>query len=64
MATDASKAYKEAVEASEKLLNIQEGLVESTKRQKMLWDGISSEIFGISGAAFFKEVETDFVRDE
>jgi len=66
MATDASKAYKEAVEASEKLLNIQEGLVESTKRQKMLWDGISSEIFGISGAAFFKEVDksTEKIKEQ
>ena len=51
-----SKAYKDALAHADSLLKKQKSIEKSTQTLNAAWDGISSTIFGISGAAWFKEV--------
>lgn len=53
---DSSDAYKKALENVEAMLKKQEALNKSADKLKNSWNAISSQIFGLDGAAFFKQV--------
>ena len=56
MADDKSKQYKDAMKQLDALVKKQEALNKSTEALKTSWGAISSEIFKLDGAAWFKKV--------
>jgi hypothetical protein len=48
--------YKKALENVESMLKKQEALNKSADKLKNSWNAISSQIFGLDGAAFFKQI--------
>lgn len=57
MADNSSDAYKKALKQIEDMINKQKALKKSTDSLKDAWSSVSSEIFKIDGAEFFKEVK-------
>lgn len=53
---DPSENYKKALENVESMLKKQEALNKSADKLKNSWNAISSQIFGLDGAAFFKQI--------
>jgi hypothetical protein len=53
---DPSENYKVALANVESMLKKQEALNKSTDKLKDSWNAISSQVFGLDGAAFFKQV--------
>ena len=53
---DPSENYKVALERVEAMLKKQEALNKSADKLKNSWSAISSQIFGLDGAAFFKQI--------
>lgn len=53
---DNSKQYKEAMKQLEALVKKQEALRKSTESLKDSWDAVSSQVFKLSGAEWFKKV--------
>ena len=53
---DSEEAYKAALKRVEELLKKQQALNKSTERLKESWEVISSQIFKLDGAAFFKQI--------
>jgi hypothetical protein len=53
---DPSDAYKRALENVEALLKKQKALNQSADKLKESWNAIASQVFGLDGAAFFKQV--------
>lgn len=53
---DPNENYKKALENVESMLKKQEALNKSTDKLKNSWNAISSQIFGLDGASFFKQV--------
>lgn len=57
MADNNSKAYQEALRQLDNMVKKQEALKKSTESLNNSWQAISSEIFKLDGAEFFKKVE-------
>lgn len=57
MAVDPNKAYKEALKQLDNMINKQKALGKSTESLNNSWNAITSEIFKMDGAQFFKNVE-------
>ena len=53
---DPNENYKVALERVEAMLKKQEALNKSADKLKNSWNAISSQIFGLDGAAFFKQI--------
>ena len=53
---DPSENYKVALANVEAMLKKQEALNKSADKLKNSWNAISSQIFGLDGASFFKQV--------
>jgi antitoxin component HigA of HigAB toxin-antitoxin module len=53
---DPNENYKKALENVESLLKQQEALNKSADKLKTSWGAISSQIFALDGAAFFKQI--------
>lgn len=53
---DPNENYKKALENVESMLKKQEALNKSADKLKNSWNAISSQIFGLDGAAFFKQI--------
>jgi len=53
---DQSENYKNALAAAEKLVKAQDKINKNAETSKAIWGDISSSIFGVSSADFFKEI--------
>ena len=50
------KAYKAALDSLNNLIDKQKALKKSTEDIKDSWNSVSTQLFGISGSEFFKQV--------